>query len=170
MPLKSIDTLLSSDPRFASLCGVRSGVLRPMTLTDHYGSIAEIDLTGAVPDEVRAAFDRARHLMIYAYFAYDLLAVAELQAFGAVEFALKHRLKTSRGAARGTLRNVVDQARKDGVLPPKATGPIGFVDRAEALIHLRNALAHGTSDVHTPGMALGVLSGCAALIDHVYPP
>lgn len=112
MSFKSIDSLLLPDPRFANLCGVKSGVPRSMTLADHYGSIAEIEVVGTVPNEVREAFDRARNLMIYAFFSYDLLVVAELQAFGAFEFALKHRLKGTKGSSRGTLRNVVDQARK----------------------------------------------------------
>ena len=170
MTFKSSETLLVADPRFADLCGVKSGIPRSMTLTDHYGSLAEIELVSGVPDEVRESFDRARNLMIYAFFSYDLLVVGELQAFGAVEFALKYRLKRLKGSSRGTLRNVVDQARKVGLLPEMAKGPHGLFDPVEALIHLRNALAHGTSDLHTPAMALGVLLACATLINGLYCP
>ena len=95
--------------------------------------------------------------------------LGEVQAFGAFELALKHRLNGNGGAARGTLRNLVDRARKTGVLPAPITGPTVVSDPIEALIALRNGLSHGTSDIHTPGMAFEVVAACASWIDHVFP-
>jgi hypothetical protein len=43
------------------------------------------------------------------------------------------------------------------------------MDPIEAIIHLRNALAHGTSDIHSPGMAMDVLEACAREIDRLFP-
>lgn len=117
MPFKSLDDILKPDPRFADLCVVQGGIARRMTLADHHGAIAGISISDAVPDEVGAAFDRARNTVIYAFFDYDLFVVGEVQAFGAFELALKHRLNGHGGAARGTLRNLVDRARKAGILP-----------------------------------------------------
>jgi hypothetical protein len=109
-------------------------------------------------------------MIIYAFFDYDLFVVGEVQAFGAFELALKHRLNGHGGAARGTLRNLVDRARKIGVLPPLACGTNASSDPIEALIALRNGLSHGTSDIHSPAMALEVMGACASWINHVYPP
>ena len=169
MPFKFFDDILKPDPRFADLCVVERGVARRMTLADHHGAIANINLNDAVPDEVGAAFDRARNTIIYAFFDYDLFVVGEVQAFGAFELALKHRLNGHGGAARGTLRNLVDRARKAGILPALVPGPIVVSDPIEALIALRNGLSHGTSDIHSPGMALEVVAACASWIDHVFP-
>jgi len=169
MPFKSLDDILKPDPRFADLCVVQGGIARRMTLADHHGAIADISLSDAVPGEVGAAFDRARNTVIYAFFDYDLFVVGEVQAFGAFELALKHRLNGHGGAARGTLRNLVDRARKAGILPALVPGPTVVSDLIEALIALRNGLSHGTSDIHSPGMALEVVAACASWIDHVFP-
>src|SRR6185312_5612178 len=118
MAFKAVENILQPDPRFADLCVVENGTVRRMTLADHHGALADISLSGTAPADVAAAFDRARNTIIYAFFDYDLFVVGEVQAFGAFELALKHRLNGHGGAARGTLRNLVDRARKGGFLPP----------------------------------------------------
>ncbi len=168
MAFKSVDTILQPDPRFADLCVVENGTARRMTLADHHRTLANIRLTGAAPADVLAAFDRARNTIIYAFFDYDLFVVGEVQAFGAFELALKHRLNGHGGASRGTLRNLVDRARKAGILPAFTTGATALSDPIEALIALRNDLSHGTSDIHSPAMALGVVEACASWINHTY--
>lgn len=65
------------------------------------------------------------------------------------------------GVSRGTLRNLVDRARKSGFLPALTSGTNAIPDPIEALIALRNGLSHGTSDIHPPGMALEVVEACA---------
>lgn len=107
--------------------------------------------------------------MIYAFFDYDLFVVGEVQAFGAFALALKFRLNGHGGDARGTLRNLVDRARKADTLPPVVHGNTPMSDPIEALITLRNGLSHGTSDIHTPGMALNILAACADWIDFLFP-
>lgn len=169
MTFKTVENILQPDPRFADLCVVENGMARRMTLADHHGALAEISLSGTAPADVLAAFDRARNTIICAFFDCDLFVVGEVQAFGAFELALKHRLNGHGGAARGTLRNLIDRARKTGVLPALVLGPTVVSDPTEALIALRNGLSHGTSDIHSPGMALEVVAACASWIDHVFP-
>ncbi|MFM0433722.1 hypothetical protein PQQ75_32270 [Paraburkholderia aspalathi] len=170
MAFKSVDSILQPDPRFAHLCFVENGAARPMTLADHHSALAGITLSDLVPEEVQAAFDRARNAIIYAFFDYDLFVVGEVQAFGAFELALKHRLNGRGNASRGTLRNLVDRARKAEVLPSITPSTDGSIDPIEALIVLRNELSHGTSDIHSPGMALQVIEACAFWINHVCSP
>lgn len=167
MPFKSLDDILQPDPRFADLCIVEGGVARRMTLADHHRAIANINLSETAPGDVDAAFDRARNTVIYAFFDYDLFVVGEVQAFGAFELALKHRLNGHGGASRGTLRNLLDRARKGGFLPAITSGANALSDPIEALIALRNGLSHGTSDIHSPGMALEVVEACAFWITHL---
>lgn len=169
MSFKSADEILQPDRRFADLCVVENGIARRMGLGDHHGAIARIALNGAAPADVAMALDRAPNTLIYAFFDYDLFVVGEVQAFGAFELALKHRLNGHGGAARGTLRNLVDRARKAGVFPSLVPSTHVLVDPIEALVALRNGLSHGTAEIHSPGMALEVVEACARAIDDVYP-
>ena len=170
MAFRSVDEILKPDVRFRDLYVVENGAARLMDLSDHHAMIAGINLVGTAPQEVRGAFDRARSALVYAYFDYDLLVVGEIQSFGAFELALKHRLNGRGGASKGTLRNLVDRARKVGIFPPKPSAGEELSDPIEALITLRNGMSHGTSEIHSPGMALTVLDSCAHAIDTVYPP
>ncbi|TAW06632.1 hypothetical protein ELI25_29650 (plasmid) [Rhizobium ruizarguesonis] len=169
MAFKAFDFILEPDPRFAELYIVNEQQFRRLTLEDHHSSLYRIGLRGIAPAEVRNAFDRARSVMLYAFFDYELLVVGEVQAIGAFELALKHQLNGHGGRSRSTLRNLVDQARKAGVLPRQVSWGQSRLDAFDALIEIRNALSHGTSDIHTPGIALPILEMCAQWIDHVYP-
>lgn len=80
MAFKSVDSILQPDPRFSDLCIFENRVARPMTLADHHSALAGITLTDIVPEEVQAAFDRARNAVIYALFDHDLFVVGEVQS------------------------------------------------------------------------------------------
>lgn len=170
MTFKMPDQILQADSRFADMSVVDHAGVRAMTLNDHHATIATIELAGTPPPEVGAAFDRARNVLLYAWFDYDLLVVGEAQAFAAFELALRQSLAAFPVAKPGTLRNLVDRARKHGVLGAPTAHPSGLLDPVEAIIHLRNALAHGSTDVHTPAIALDLLQACAEEIDLLYPP
>lgn len=170
MTFKAWDQVLKADPRFASLSVIDKDGVRVMDIAAHHQAIGMVSLLGEAPLDVCAAFDRARNILLYAYFAYDLLVVGENQALAAFELALKHRLAGYPVKGKETLRNLVDRARKHGILP--AAQPSGgmFMDPVEAMIHMRNALAHGTADIHSPGMTMDVLEACAREIDSLFPP
>jgi hypothetical protein len=174
MAFKSAADILNPDCRFDNLCVVEAGIVRSMTLADHHQMICEVALRGDAPTEVREAFDRARNILLYSYFDYDLTVVAEVQAFGAFELSLKHRLNGHGGQAKGTLRNLVDRARKQKIFealpaPPEDGSWRPPTDRVEIMIMLRNDLAHGTANIHTPGMSTQILELCAWGIDTVFP-
>lgn len=170
MSFKSFDTILRPDSRFVDAYVVQDGVTRRMALMDHHETLAEIKLTSVVPSDVQMAFDRARNILIYAFFDYDLFVVGEIQVFGAFELALKHRLNGHSGPTRGTLRNLVDRARKAAILPPLVPSGQVIADPIEALIALRNGLSHGNSEIHSPGMAFEIVATCAHWIDSVFQP
>lgn len=170
MTFKGPDQILAADPRFVKLVVRDELGIRDVDLTEHHRAIGTIDLLNEVPPDVRAVFDRARNILLYAYFAYDLLVVGEAQAFAAFELALKHRLANNPVKGKETLRNLVDRAREAGILPLADVVSGAWMDSIEAIIHMRNALAHGTSDIHSPGMALDVLEACAREIDRLFLP
>ena len=170
MTFKAADEILSADPRFAMLVVGDERGARAVDLVEHHRAIGALDLLNDVPPPVRSAFDRARNILLYAYFAYDLLVVGEAQALASFELALKHRLASHPVKGKETLRNLVDRGRKHGILPLVHIDPGALMDPLEAMVQIRNTLAHGTDDVHSPGMALDVLQACAREIDRLFPP
>lgn len=168
MAFRTVDRILEPDPRFADLVADSMG-LRDLRLIDHHAAIAEITLKGEAPQAVRDAFDRARNILLYAWFDYDLLVIGEIQAFAAFELALKLRLNTTGSTMLRGLGKLIHQARKEGVLPASASTAADYMDPIELLRHMRNALAHGTTDVHTPAMALDATALCARAIDIAFP-
>jgi hypothetical protein len=168
MVFKTVDTILECDPRFKGLVVVDNGGVRTHDLVEHHRMVESVNLAGSAPNSIREAFDRARNLFLYAFFDYDLLVNGELQAFGALELALKHRLNKPGAHTKETLRNLADRARRNGIFHKVRPGhPI---DRLEALVALRNALSHGTTDIHAPGAAMSILESCAWAIDIIFPP
>ncbi len=169
MAYKTAEEILKPDSRFEGFVVLEDDGHRPMTIFDHHASIGRVVLAGAAPAEVCDAYDRARNNMLYAFFDYDLFVVGEVQAYGAFELALKHRINGHGGEGKGSMRTLVDQARKAGIFPKLAAGAGPFDDPVEAMILMRNSLAHGNSQIHTPGLALQVLNSCAWGIDTVFP-
>ncbi len=168
MRFRTFAKMLEPDPRYAEMITVENGAIRRLTLADHHAMVAGINLLPGAPDVVRTAFDGARNILLYAWFDYDLWVVGESQAFAAFELALKHRLIQQSVTVKGSLRNHIDTARKHGILPTEQKALDSYLDPIEALLFMRNALAHGTTDIHSPGMALSVVEACAHAIDHLF--
>lgn len=169
MAFKTAHQIFEADPRYQDLCIVQRGATRPLTIQDHHAAIASIVLAGDAPHEVRITFDRARNILLYAWFDYELLIVAEGQAFAAFELALRHRLhKDDVGRVR-RLSKLIKEARELGIFSASAPSTAAPVDPIEALRYMRNELAHGTTSVHSPAMALDVVGACASAIDLVFP-
>ena len=168
MTFKSFDEILRPDPRFVDRIAIGNGIACRMDLESHYAMIVAIQLSDYVPDEVHAAFDRARSVIFYAFFDYDLLMVGEIQSCGAFELALKYRLNDHSGATRSTLSKIVKRARLAGFLPPLDT--VAWRDPIQAIIDIRNGLSHGTIDIHSPDLALPVIEVCANWINYIFQP
>ena len=163
MAFPAADHITEPDPWFASCWMAESEGFRAMTIDDHYGELRRFALSPFVPAGVHKAFDRARSAMLYAWYDYDLLVVGEHQALSAVELALKACV----GGGRPGLAALVKRARMGGVLP---SSPHPGAQSIDALVQLRNAFAHGTADVHSPGMALDVLKACSGAINLLFSP
>lgn len=69
-----------------------TGTTRPRTLADHHRDIDALALPATVPEDLREHFDTARNLLLYAWFVWEFIPVAELHAYGTVEMALRGRL------------------------------------------------------------------------------
>jgi hypothetical protein len=162
--LKPADRITQPDPLIASTSGADG--FTPITVVEHHEAVASISLSSPVPAEVVEAFNRARNAFVYAWFSYDLGALAEAQAFFTVELALKVRLG-ARAHARDTASNLIEKAIKDGLLHESPRGQPGL---AFSVRSMRNEWAHGSFHVHTPALTLVALEFCAGLINELFEP
>jgi hypothetical protein len=154
--LKSFDKILEPDLRFENI-----------VLAGHHEIVSSILLDGNPPDDVRNAFDRARNLMLYAYFYYEMLVNAEIQAFGAVELALRIKLNGSSQQTKQTLNPLIVRAREAGFLPNKREGSI--IEPIDYIAGMRNILSHGTTSIHEPHMTEDAIRNCGLVIDTLFP-
>lgn len=145
-----------------------TGEERAYALADHYGEIASISLSSAVPEDVRNSFATAQNVALYAWFAYALVPTAILHALSTLELALKHRMDVApaRGLkerfdaaiARGWIKSeqLVD-AMRPYMIPPtgdddelvwgsaQVQWEASFARRVgESLADIRNSFAHGS--------------------------
>lgn len=70
-----------------------NGAVRPSQLEDWYKSVNSIVLGEAVPEAVSRYFDAAKNVLLYSWFAYEMVPAAELYSYAILEKALKIRLK-----------------------------------------------------------------------------
>src|SRR3546814_6203525 len=91
-----------------------------------------------------------------------------LPILAAFEMAIQMKLRAIGHEMKGTMHNLIEKGRKCGIIPPIAPGTVSAQDPFEALVKIRNAIAHGTTDVHTPASAFDVLKACSIQIERLY--
>lgn len=82
-------------------------------------------------------------------------------------FSVRSGMSIKDGCRR--FESFADRARKQGIIPKEPHGEGRASDSVEGLILMRNWLSHGTSEVHSPGMALVILGACARWINQIQP-
>lgn len=91
--LKPLEEITIADERWTHFVHFNSidQTFKPIGLAERYAAIEAITLLDSVPDMVREHFDTAKNLLLYAWFVYRFIPVAELHAYSTVEMALKER-------------------------------------------------------------------------------
>src|SRR6266508_6112482 len=91
--LRSPDRICHPDPRTLSLARIdrRTGLSRSTTPEDQYEAVAYFVLNASVPEAVAIHFETAKNLYFYAWFVFRFYPLAEQQALGSLEFALRER-------------------------------------------------------------------------------
>ena len=81
--IKLFDQVCEPDPRQKAIVvlDLDTREIRDRTLNDHYSSIDKISLDSTVPEEIRKQFDVARNLLLYSWFVYRFIPVAELHGY-----------------------------------------------------------------------------------------
>lgn len=173
--LKSISSILECDPRFRDLVAVDAGLACPMAIADLHAMVEPIQLSDAVPEEIRREFDTARNLFVYSWFVYEFATLAELGGYTALELALRRRIdpappNTSRSPGLSRLLQAATEKgylkRNDfEVASPSGNGEIAC--QLDFIPMLRNHVAHG--NVHLlPQGALESLRLCQNVIEKLY--
>jgi hypothetical protein len=172
--LKTLPTICEPDERFQHLSfhDQAAGHIRPLGAGDLYNDVSSIELSSAVPSEVRSQFDVARSAYLYSWFVYDFTVLAEQHSYIVLEMALRHRAKSEGLSSNRTLKPYLLLAIKRGWLRkeeleiPGAPGsrPMSFL---KELPGLRDRLLHGK--VHlSPEFTLMMMRKCADLINKLH--
>jgi hypothetical protein len=112
--LKALSEITLPDPRIEvepyRPQGERS--LNPADIHERLESFGR--LHDKVPERVRTQFEIARNLMLYTYFVFEFQTQAELQAYAALELALRERLgRPTRKVKRGKEIKIVPLMLKE---------------------------------------------------------
>jgi hypothetical protein len=89
--LKPLDELCLPDPRFEHERLTLQDGDRAMNAEDIYERLEFSHINSGVPERIRTQFEVSRNLMLYAYFVFEFQTQAELQAYAALEYALRER-------------------------------------------------------------------------------
>jgi hypothetical protein len=171
--LKSISSINEPDIRFRNLADA-SGT-RAMSIADLHAMIEPIQLSDAVPEEIRREFDTARNAFIYSWFVYEFTTLAELAGYTVLELALRRRIdpaSPNTSKSRG-LNRLLQKAAETGYLKrsdfetPSPGGSGTMLCQLDLIPMLRNHVAHG--NVHLlPQGALASLQLCRDVIEKLY--
>jgi hypothetical protein len=177
--LKPLSSLHDCDPRFRDMVAPDAAgrSVRPLKMEDLHSLVAPLELSRAVPDEIRNEFDTARNAFVYSWFVYEFATLAEQRVFAVLELALRRRLdpappntNKSPGLSK-LLKLATDRGylRRDDFAVPSLSGPGEMACSLDFLPMLRNHVAHG--NVHL--LPQGTLDGirlCRDVIDALFTP
>lgn len=173
--LKPASSILDCDARFGDFAALDPAGTRPMAIADLHAMIEPIQLSDAVPEDIRREFDTARNAFVYSWFVYEFTTLAELGAYTTLELALRRRIapappNTSRSPGLGRL---LQKATEMGYLKrsdfemasPSGNGATAC--QLDLIPTLRNHVTHG--NIHLlPQGALESLRLCRDVIETLY--
>ena len=123
--LRTVEHACEPDSRTKLLfggIGVHTGMPRSITLAEEHAHIACYALNPTVPEDIAIHFETAKNLYLYAWLVYRFYPVAEQQARGSVEFALRERQPefvkkySEKRCHDPTLRPLLENAIKEGLV------------------------------------------------------
>ena len=193
---KKIDEILKPDPRThaSRIFDESMGDFRQREIADVHNRLKKIILNKIVPDEIKNHFITSKHLVLYSWFVYRFIPVAELHAITSLEYALKFKT----GKKKWGLKRLLTFAVKEGwvtdndffihrqsiernkkheetlkkylnIEPKEDIDPIeGQYTNAliESLPYLRNVYAHGSNTIAPQGYLTLII--CAEFINKIF--
>ncbi len=141
--LKKFDEITKQDERFKAFLIIDqdSGKYKPITLEHIYNSVySRIKLDDHVPEEIQNYFARVQNLILYSWFFYPFLTVAQQLVYPSLELALKIALKKEKEKKDG-LKKLIKEALEKKLINPK------YEKSVKWLPFFRNQFAHGSSSL-----------------------
>ena len=170
------------------------GNFRKKEIEDLHARLNEITFHALVPDAIKNHFITTKHLLLYSWFVYRFIPVAEFHAMSSLEYALK--IKT--GKKKWGLKKLISHAVKNGWVKDhdfeihrqaqerkkahtemiKESFNIDYGDEIEAeegqytailiqsIPYLRNVYAHGSNTIAPQGYR--TLKICAEFINKIF--
>lgn len=195
--LKELSEIFAPDKRSEMfvILDKETGKFRTKTIEDHYAIVSRFVLHDGVPEKIRQHFETTKNLLLYSWFVYRFIPIAEFHSATTLEYALKLK---SGGKIRGLSSLIVhaisrgwvknegfsswqnrermreEQKRMDEELNKLAEDEIAFHEEPcdyvgilkETIPNLRNAYAHGSSMLYPGGY--GKLEICVEFINQLY--
>jgi len=161
--LRPLHQALDPDPRFGTSSNA-SGT-GPITFADHYDAVASVSLPVNAPQAARVNFSRALNCLLYAWFDYELMPLAEGQALAAVENAMRSRVGPLSPKTQN-LKVLFDVAYSKKILT-RYPGP--EPSDTDFVVMMRNEFAHGSTHTSSPPMVFRLLEICLDIINELYP-
>ena len=108
--LKLFEQMCEPDRRQSFFAVFEGASFRKSTLEDLYQEVSEFVLHPSVPEAIQINFDTARNIMLYSWFVYRFMPVAELQACSSLELALRIKFGLEHAEHAPTLAGLLKKA------------------------------------------------------------
>jgi hypothetical protein len=185
--LKPFAAIAEPDPRSTgSLVNRITGERIPLSIERHHAWLAVEVLGSHVRRDIQDHFATAKNLLLYSWFVYRFIPVAQMHLYSCLEFALRDRLGLEKKEHPPTLRPLIRLAFAQGLLdgvvirdrhlqsglainptdPYKSDAEWFVGHMAEYVSFIRNNLAHGAFTLMPDGGRS--LRMVRDVIDHVY--
>lgn len=89
--VKPLEAIYAADPRSDNQAVLDMFQPGAIALAEHHCAVANIKLSGAVPEHIVVQFETAKNLYLYAWFVYRFFPVAEHHALTCLELGLRRR-------------------------------------------------------------------------------
>ncbi len=109
--LKPLEDLSNPDPTRFLVKELSPSALIANTVEDHYRRIESLVLSQSVPEEVIIQFDISRNLLLYSWFVFRFVPVAELYAYASLEHALRIRINSVPVGKKRQFRGLKDRLK-----------------------------------------------------------
>ena len=193
---KKLHEITEPDPRthFFHIYDESLGDFREREIADVHERLEQIVLSESVPEDIRNHFITSKHLVLYSWFVYRFIPVAEFHAIASLEYALKLKTGKEKWGLKRLLAHVVkkgwvkdsdffihrqtmernkahaEQLKEHLGIEPKEE-PIPAEGRytsvlVESLPYLRNIYAHGSKTIAPEGYLTLII--CTEFINKIF--